>query len=122
MFRITDEQIGSRVLLNISGSNTGIESYRQISERINYLIGKNVANLVFDLSRMESVDSGMVNLIVSTNNKLRELGGNVELIYQSKAGKDMFGISGLYKVLLAHYKTRKDFDERKQHYCVRGPS
>jgi anti-sigma B factor antagonist len=84
--------------VNLSGEMDVYTSPRVKQAALN-LIAEGKHHLIFDLTRVDYIDTAGLGVLVGILKRAREVGGNVELCYSDQV-KKVFEITGLDKIFI----------------------
>lgn len=84
MLKIVEKHDGLKAIIALEGELLAI-SLDELRKKIKELIDSGTTNaIVFDMSKIDSVDSAGIGLIAAVHNSLTKINGNLKLIGLSK--------------------------------------
>ncbi len=103
---MSTDTVGSKRVLDVHGE-VDVYTAPAVRERIQSLLDATSAHLVVDLTGIDFIDSTGLGVLVSGQNRARELGGELSLVCTAERVLKLFRITGLDTVFPI-FATRAD--------------
>ncbi len=99
--QMTERQVGSVTVLDLSGTITIDEDADRLKDKINSLIQQGRTSVVLNLGGVSYIDSGGLGQLVASYGALAKAAGALKLLHLTKRNHDLLSITRLVTVFQA---------------------